>query len=252
MLNVIRDSTVVYTREIRPTLYDPLSLTFNLVQPLVFVLLYGPLLGGIAGVGGGSPWQWFVPGILVMLGLSSTTAGAGYTLLLEMQTGSHERLMVTPLSRASLLIGRALKDVITLLAQGLIIIIVSLPFGFQLYPLGVLVGMLLLAVLGIGLGGLSYALAIAVRNHEWIFWMAQQTLLFPLLILSGMLLPLEMGPPWMQTISRLNPVTYVVEAERALFAGNFAHPSVLVGVVVSIVIAALGLGLGIRAMRRAI
>jgi ABC-2 type transport system permease protein len=248
-MSVIRDTAVVYVRELRPTLYEPFSLMFNLVQSLVFLLLYGPLIGEVPGTG--SPWQWFVPGILVMLTLTSTTASAGYNLLLEMQTGSHERLLVTPLSRSSLLVGRTLKEVITLLAQAVLIIVVVLPFGFQLYPLGILVGLLLLSVLGIGLGSLSYALAIAVKNQEWIYWMTQQTLLFPLLILSGMLLPLEIAPDWMRFISRLNPLTYVVEAERALFAGDFSHSSVLIGVVSSLVLAGLGLMLGIRAMRRA-
>lgn len=248
-MTVFRDTAVVYAREIRPNLYEPLALTFNLVQPLIFLLLYGPLLGEVPGLV--SPWQWFVPGILVMLCLTSTTAGAGYNLLLEMQTGSHERLLVTPLSRSALLIGRALKDVVVLLAQAVLIMLAVLPFGFQLYPLGVLVGLLLLATLGIGLGGLSYALAIAVKNQEWIFWMVNQTFLLPLLILAGMLLPLEMGPEWMRVVSRVNPLTYIVEAERALFAGDFSQPSVLAGALVALAIAAGGLTLGIRAMRRA-
>jgi ABC-2 type transport system permease protein len=250
-MSVLRDTATVYVRELRPTLYEPFSLMFNLVQPLVFLLLYGPLIGEVPGAGDGSPWQWFVPGILVMLCLTSTTASAGYNLLLEMQTGSHERLLVTPLSRSSLLVGRTLKEVITLLVQAVLIIALVMPFGFQLYPLGLLVGLLLLAVLGIGLGSLSYALAIAVKNQEWIYWMTQQTLLFPLLILSGMLLPLEIAPDWMRFISRLNPLTYIVEAERALFAGDFSHPSLLVGAASALVLAGLGLMLGIRAMRRA-
>lgn len=250
-MSVIRDTAVVYAREIRPTLYEPPALVFNLVQPLIFLLLFGPLLGGMPGVGESSPWQWFVPGILVMLALSTTTAGTGYNLLLEMQTGSHERLLVTPLNRSALLVGRTLKEVVQLLAQAVLIIIVVLPFGFQLYPLHMLVGLLLLAVFGIGLGALSYALAIAVKDQEWIFWMTQQTLLFPLLILSGVLLPLDMGPDWMQATSRVNPVTYIVEAERALFAGDFGPSSVLVGTIVALAIVAVGLALGIRAMRRA-
>src|SRR5690606_16061498 len=103
-------------------------------------------------------------GILVMLGLSGTGV-AGYSMLLEMQTGSHERLLVTPLSRTALLVGRALKDVVQLLAQAVLIVMALMPFGFRLYPLGALVGLLMLSVLGIGLGALSYALAIAVKDQ---------------------------------------------------------------------------------------
>jgi ABC-2 type transport system permease protein len=249
-MTVIHDTAIVYFREVRPMLREPLALMFNLTQPLIFLLFFGPLLEGMPGVGTSSPWQWFVPGILVMVGLSGT-AGAGYNMLLEMQTGSHERLLVTPLSRAALLIGRTLKEVVFLLVQAVIVMVVVLPFGFRLYPLGIVAGLLLLSVLGIGLGSLSYALAIAVKKQEWIFYMVQQTLLFPLLILSGMMLPLEGGPAWMQTLSRLNPLTYVVEAERALFAGDFTQTSILFGGIASIVLAAIGLWVGINTMRRA-
>jgi ABC-2 type transport system permease protein len=133
----------------------------------------------------------------------------------------------------------------------MLIILIALPLGFQLFPVGVVAGLLLLAVLGVGLGALSYALAIAVKKQEWLFYAVQQTLLFPLLILSGILLPMEGGPEWLLFLSRINPLTYIVEAERALFAGDFTHPSVLYGTLVAIALAAVGLLVGTRAMRRA-
>lgn len=89
-----------------------------------------------------------------------------------------------------------------------------------------LTGLAMLTVFGVGLGSLSYALAIAVRKQEWMFWVVQQTLLFPLMILSGMLLPLQTGPGWMQAASRCNPLAYLVDAERALFAGNLSASTV--------------------------
>ena len=82
------------------------------------------------------------------------------------------------------------------------------------------------------------------------FWTVQQTLLFPLLLLSGMLLPLDGGPGWMQALSKVNPLTYVVDAERVLFAGHLAEASVLYGGISALVVAALGLRVGIKAVRR--
>lgn len=248
-MNIVRDTHTVLVRELRPTLRDPFSPIFSMVQPLVFLGLYGPLLSGIEVVGGASPWQWFVPGILVMMGLFATSM-TGSNLLFEMQTGSHERMMVTPLNRSALLIGRALKEMVPLLVQAVIIILVVIPFGFRLYLLGATAALLILAIFGVGLGALSYALAIAVRKQEWMFWAVQQTLIFPLLILSGVLLPLETGPTWMRIASRFNPFTYIVEAERALFSGDFTHPSVLIGTLVALAIAAIGLWVGTRMMKR--
>lgn len=77
----------------------------------------------------------------------------------------------------------------------------------------------------------------------------QQTLLFPLLLLAGMLLPVENGPGWLQTLSAFNPLTYVVRAERALFNGEFASMNVLGGVLAAVVVAAVGLAVGTRAMK---
>lgn len=246
----VSDTITVLARELRPMLHDPFSVLFSLIQPLFFLGLFGPLLSGNLGGGvpGGDVWQWFVPAILVMTSLFGSSV-VGSNLLHEMQTGAHERMLVTPLSRASLLVGRALKEIVTLTAQAGLIVVVMLPFGFELYPVGAVLGLLLLGVLGVGLGSLSYALAIAVRKQDWMFWVVQQTVLFPLMILSGMLLPLDGGPGWMQALADVNPLTYVVEAERALFAGDLLTGDVLWGAVAAGLTALIGLVVGIRAMR---
>lgn len=248
--SLARDTAIVLGRELRPTLHDPFSVLFSLVQPIFFLALFGPLLAG--NLGGeqlrGGVWAWFVPAILVMISLfGSSTVGAN--LLHEMQTGAHERMLVTPLARSALLVGRALKEIVTLVAQAVVIVLVMLPFGFRPHLGGALVGLALLAVLGVGISSLSYALAIAVRKQDWMFWVVQQTVLFPVMILSGMLLPLDGGPAWMQALARVNPLTYVVDAERALFAGDVVSAPVLWAFVAAGLTAALGLAVGIRSMR---
>ena len=170
---------------------------------------------------------------------------------MEIQSGSHERMLVTPLSRPSLLIGRALKEIVPLVAQAALIVAVVLPFGFAFDLAGAVVGLVLLATFGVGLGALSYALALAVKAEDWIFWSVQQTLIFPLLLLSGMLLPLEDGPGWLQTMSKVNPLTHIVDAERALFAGDLGDQVVLWGALAAAGTALVGLTVGVRAMRRA-
>jgi ABC-2 type transport system permease protein len=251
-----RDTGIVLVRELRPVVHDPFSVLFGLVQPVVFLALFGPLLVGSLGgtatgqeVLGGNVWQWFVPSILVMTTLFGTTT-TGANLLVELQTGAHERMLVAPLSRASLLVGRALKEMVPIVAQSVVVVLVMLPFGFELHPAGAVVGLALLAVFGVGIGSLSYALALAVRKQDWMFWVVQQTLIFPLMILSGMLLPLETGPRWMQVASDVNPLRYVVDAERALFAGDLTASAVAWGWIAAALTAAVGLAVGIRTMVR--
>ena len=135
---------IVMTSELRPVMRDPFSLIFGMIQPLVFLALFGPLLVGSLGgqadsALGESVWQWFVPSILVMTALFGTTT-VGANLLFEFQTGAHERMLVTPLSRPSLLIGRALKEMVPLAGQAVIIVLVMIPFGFTLYPAGAAAG----------------------------------------------------------------------------------------------------------------
>lgn len=250
---VLTDIRNVWWRETLTIVRDPFSLIFSLVQPLVFLGLFGPLLSGLAGDGGmfgGSSLQWFLPGVIVMITMFGTSM-TGANLQFEIMTGAFERMLATPLARSSLMVGRALKELTPLVVQAAIVTLVAVPFGFALYPLHVLVGLVLLGVFGVGVGALSYALAIAARRTEWIFWAVQQSLLFPLLILSGMMLPLETGPEWMRVASLVNPLTYVVDAERALFSGTLADPAVLNGFVAAVVTAAVGLAVGIRAIRGA-
>ncbi len=247
--NLLRDVLLVFAREISPELRVPIGLVLGMLQPLIFLVLFGPLLGGMPGVGD-SHWQWFVPGILVMIGLFGSGA-AGYSVIVEAGGGSLERMLVTPVSRAAMLIGRTLKEGLTLLVQGVLITLVMAPFGLRIHPAGVAAGLALLVATGIGIGSLSFALALAAKRTPSVFWAVQQFAQFPLLLSSGVLLPVEAGPSWLAAVSRVNPVTYVVEAERALFAGDLTAPEVAYGTLAAAAIAAVGLALGIRGMRRA-
>ena len=250
MNTMIRDTNLVFARELRPVLREPFSVVFSMIQPLFFLALFAPLLSSVSGLGASSSLQWFVPGIVVMSCLFGASM-TGSNLLMEMQTGSHERSLVTPLSRPALLVGRALKEIVPVVVQAVIVVAVVVPFDFELHVLGTLVGLVILGVFCVGLGSLSYALALAAKGQDWIFWTVQQTLLFPLLLLAGMLLPIDGGPGWLQTMSRLNPLTYIVDAERALFAGTFDAGLLAAGSAAAVLVCALGVWVGARSMRAA-
>ena len=247
--DVARDTWNVLIRELRPIVRDPFSLIFSLLQPLVFLGLFGPLLIGMSDAPVSGTLQWFVPGVLVMIVLFGTGT-VGSNLQYEMMTGSHERTLVAPISRSSLLVGRALKEIAPIVVQAIVIVLVAWPFGFTVNPIGLAAGLALIAVFGVGLGALSYALALGTKEHEWLFWGVQQMLIFPLLILSGMLIPLEEGPAWMRVIATVNPVNWVVQGERALLSGDFTDLTVLWGALAALAVAAVGLAVGIRAMQR--
>jgi ABC-2 type transport system permease protein len=240
---MLTDTVTVFSRELRPTLRNPFTIIISMVQPLVFLGLFAPLLPGSDSL------RWFVPGIVVMSCLFAASM-TGSNLLFEIQSGSHERMLVTPLRRPALLIGRALKEIVPMVAQAALIVIVCLPFGYRPNVGGALFGLIILAGFCVGIGALSYTLALASKHQDWLFWTVQQTLLFPILLLAGVLLPLDGGPGWLRALAAGNPLRYVVDAERALFNGDIWQSTTVTGLLAAVVVATLGLVIGVRAMRR--
>jgi ABC-2 type transport system permease protein len=246
MSTFVSDTVNVMNRELKPVWREPMAVVFAMIQPLVFLGLFAPLLPQMAD---GSALQWFVPGTVAMTALMGASF-TGANLMEEMQSGSHERQLVSPLGRSALLVGRALKEVVPMLMQVAIIVAVVTPFSFDLHLGGVLLAALVLSVFSVGVGALSFALALAAKGQDWMFWTVQQTLLFPALLTAGVLLPMDGAPRWLEVVSTLNPMTYVVEAVRALFAGTYPADVVAQGLAGAAVVAALGLVVGVRAMRR--
>src|SRR5690625_2095584 len=220
-----------------------------MIQPLFFLALFAPLLSNVPNLGSGSALQWFVPGIVAMSCLFGASM-TGSNLLFEMQTGSHERTLVTPLSRPSLLVGRALKEIVPVIVQAVVVIAIVTPFSFELHVPGIVVGLLIMSVFCVGLGALSYALALATKGQDWIFWTVQQTFLFPVLLLAGMMLPLDDAPGWLQRLSDINPLTYIIEAERGLMAGTFDAQQIGVGALAAAIVCVVGVAVGTQAMRK--
>ncbi len=220
---------------------------FTLVQPLVFLAFFGPLLDQVEGIGSTSTLQWFVPGIIVMSALFGASA-TGSNLGEEIASGSYERMLATPLHRSALLLGRAGKELVPTVAQTIIILAATIPFGFDLHPLGAATALVLIVIFAVGLGALSHALALAVRDNQWMFWAVQQTALFPLLLLSGILLPIDGAPTWITVLARINPLTYIVDAARDLFAGDFVASTLTTGTGAALAVLIVGLAVGLTAV----
>ena len=176
-------------------LRDPFSVIFSLVQPLVFLGLFGTLLAG--SIDPACARRRVAAAVVPARGdrddLPVRDRGRG----IQPAVRDHPRQLRAGAGHPA----APVVDPDRQVAQGAGAAggpgraghVVAIPFGFVLYPLHVLVGLLILGVFGVGMGAFSNALAVAVRKREWMFWAVQQSLLFPLLILSGMLLPLEPG-----------------------------------------------------------
>lgn len=206
-MKFLRDTWLVFERYLTVLLRNPAWVIIGVLQPILYLVLFAPLLKSLAAAPGfpsGGAYNVFVPGLLIQLGLFGAS-GVGFGLIAELRAGVIERFRVTPVSRFALLLGRALRDILTLLVQSLLLLLLSIPFGLQPTVTGVLVMLALVALIGLGMSSLAYAAALALRNEDsyapLIF-----TLSLPLLLLSGVLLPLQLAPAWLQRIAQVNPL----------------------------------------------
>ncbi|HWC82519.1 MAG TPA: ABC transporter permease [Pseudonocardiaceae bacterium] len=236
MSMLLRQTGLVFLRSIRPTLHRPSVIIIGLAQPLLYLVLFGPLLRGLS-TGDGDSWQWYVPGIMVQLALFGT-AYSGFGLLPELRSGALERLRVSPVSRIALLLGRVSRDVTLLVVQAALLALVSVPFGFRAGVGPVLLGLALLALLGLAIGSASYALAMRLRQ-EYAFAPVLAMTVLPAMLLSGVLLPMNLAPRWLYVLSRVNPLSHVVDAERAIVAGQWGATSIWLGPLLAVALAAV-------------
>jgi len=252
-VKLLRDTWLVYQRYVGLLLHNPAWIVIGVIQPLLYLLLFAPLLKSIASMPGfpsGGAYNVFVPGLLIQLGLFGA-AGVGFSLIAELRYGVVERLRVTPVSRLALLLGRSLRDIMTLLIQSLLLVLAALPFGLDLHPVGLLIMLALLTLIGLLMASVSYALALWLRSED-AFAPLIFTAALPLLLLSGVLLPLSLAPLWLRRIAYADPLSYAVDAARAIFNNHPADASVIKGIVIMGALAVIAVVAAARAFRTAI
>lgn len=247
--DVLADTRLIFGRYLRETMRAKISLVVGVLMPLLMLFFFGPLLTRIPLGTGGDAWQTLVPGLLVQLGLFSA-AFAGFGILIEKQNGVIERMQVTPVSRVALLMGRVLCDVVKLLAQSLLLVLAGVTMGLRAPVLGVLIAFLFVAVLTVALASLSYALAMRLESPEG-FAPVINTVNLPVMLLSGILLPMALAPRWLDVISRFVPLRYLVEAVRAAFLGQYGSTAMIRGALMAAALAAVSVLLGARVFRKA-
>ena len=229
-MKLVRDTWIVFRRYFGKSLSSLPYMGVSLAQPVLYLVLFAPLLNSVAdmpGFPGGGAYNVFVPGLLVQLGLFSATSG-GWGLIAEVRAGVIERLRVTPANRGALLLGRTLRDVIMLVVQAALIVMASVPFGLTLRLPGLLLAFGLMALIALLMASISYAAALWLRDENTFGAIVFSSTL-PLLLLSGVLLPMSLAPTWLQHVAVFNPLLYAVDAQRALFANQISDVSVLKG-----------------------
>jgi ABC-2 type transport system permease protein len=251
MTQLIRHTALLTRRRVLEFVRQPMWVIVGLSTPMLYLALFGPLLGNLGGTVAFTPGDvlnTFLPGILVLVAFSNGM-GAGWTVIAELDGGVLERFGATPVSRAALVLGTGIRDALTFVLSSALVIVAALPFGYSPDPAGVAVMLGLLALLTIAVSAWSSALGLLLRQIGSLAAVVTG-LQLPLTLLSGILLPLSLAPGWMVVVAHANPLWYAVEASRDLSAGHMTAWPVAIGAVVMAGLTVLAVGWSTRVHRR--
>lgn len=251
-MKVLRETWLLFAANMQNTLRNPVWMIFGLFQPICYLLLFAPLyenLAGGANLPEGSAYNVFAPGLLVMNALFSSVF-VGFGLIASLRSGYIERLRVTPVSRLALPLGYILRDVVVLIIQSALLLGMATLMGMRADLVGLLLLLLLLVLIGLLMASCSYALALLFKD-EYALSSTLNFVAVPLLLLSGVMLPLTLAPQIIRTVALANPLAHAVDAARALVNGNLTDNAVLMGFGILAALALLGVWWATRSFRQA-
>ncbi len=228
--NFFRDTFTLYRRSVIRMTRAPAQLYFSLIQPLIWFLLFGQVFSRLTtGFGASSGGQnsitaqfgtdnysaFFLPAIIIQM-MVFGSANSALGIINDDQTGYLNKLRVAPINRLAILAGNLLADLTRMLLQVLVLLIVGILFGVRLeHPELVLVIFIVSALFGLMMGGLGLYIGLTTRSTQATFLVINFFTL-PLIFTSSAQLPTSLLPDWLQTVSQLNPVTYAINALRAV------------------------------------
>lgn len=185
----------------------------------------------------------------VSLMFAVATATTGLAIVTEIDNGYFDKLLVAPIRRTSIILGRLGADFIRGILGAIVVLIAGLVFGVHIEagPLGAVVLVLLAALFGVAYAGFGILVALTTRNVQ-----ATNTsiiLFFPLLFLTPNFVPFERLTPLMETLARLNPISYVIVGLRSLVLEGWVWEDLLVAIAVILAMGSILIGLSLRAIR---
>ena len=196
---------------------------FSLVQPLVWILLFGQVFSSLStlpGFGGAGYITFLVPGVLMMTVLySGAWAGTGY--IDDMKSGVMDQLLTAPVARTAIITGQLVQQLVICFAQSIVVLLIGW-IGGASYPGGVggmalaLLASLLLATI---FCSLSTAVALTARSQVALIGISQ-IIVLPVTFLSTTMMPAALMPQWVQNVSAYNPMTWAVDLARNTLAGT--------------------------------
>jgi ABC-2 type transport system permease protein len=222
----VRQAWVILTARYLRQLYRmPVVIFMTLIQPIIWLLLFGALFKKVAelpGFGGGNYITYLTPGVVIMTAMFSAS-WAGMAYIEDMQSGVMDRFLTAPVGRGALTTAMLAYQGLTTVLQSAIIVAIGWGMGATFpgggFGIAALVGVSVL--IAVAMAGVSNWFALLTRQREALIG-ASTTLVLPLTFLSGAFMSLRLVPSWIADIARYNPVNWAANAGRVAVA---AHPA---------------------------
>lgn len=215
-MRTARDTWWMVVRQARNLMREPIWIALLLIQPMLWLLLYGQLFSRVPALRGGaaSYIEFLTPGIVVMNAFFGGT-WAGMAMITDLDRNVVQRFLATPASRLAVVLSQVVRAGLTAIIQALIILLVGLALGVRVHggAPGWLVVLAAAALLAMAFAGISNGIALLVRKEATMIATANFVGL-PLMFLSSILITQRVMPSWIQSVSRFNPVNWGVQAAR--------------------------------------
>lgn len=216
-MTALRQTWQVFMRGLRTLMRQPAFLLITIVQPVVWLLLFGALFKSVSRIPGfhGTYIDFFTPGVVVMLALFGA-GWSGMAFVEDIANGVMDRMLSSPVWRGALNVGWVAYEAAVVMVQTLLIVLLALLLGadFKGGVIGVIVMFLIGALLASSVASFSNAVGVLGRQRETVIGIVSFFQL-PLTFLSTGMMQKNLLPHWMQTVTQYNPVNWAVVAARA-------------------------------------
>jgi ABC-2 type transport system permease protein len=249
------ETFTIARRNLRKSVRVPMLLFMSIFQPLLFLVLFSQVFGSLADLPGfpyDSYLQFLVPAIIAMTALSSAFQ-SGLGTVADVEDGMLDKFLIAPIHRVSIMAGRIVSDGARIVVQAAVVIFAAFLMGarYETGLVGILMMIFLASIFGMAWAGLSNIVALRTQNAE-LTMVIGIVLLFPILFLSTGFMPSTLLPDWLDTVARLNPLTYLINAERALVNDGWDWALIFQSIGVTLMLGAVTLTGATRAFRKAI
>jgi ABC-2 type transport system permease protein len=222
MVKFFHSIQVIAYREFLRFVQDRMRMISSFTMPVIFLVIFGAGFGKLIGqmMPGVNYIQFMYPGIVAMTVLM-TSIMSGVSIVWDREFGFLKEVLVSPLNRSGILLGKAVGGAGIAIIQGLIMLVIA-PFVGVSLSWGIVLGLIpLIIILSLSLSALGLLIGARMRSQQG-FQITMQLVIFPMMFLSGIFFPLSGVATWMEVLSKINPVTYAIDAIRQVFLGTQA------------------------------